>query len=195
MLKVIYILEVLALIAFNIVWICRTDNKKVKYMLISVISLLVCGVITFISEGIGIYSFFITVIVALFNIITLYDIKTRYIPNILLIVLNITGLITSFFVPNGIFIASILGAWVITGLCFLIGKKAKNGIGTGDLYCMSGLMMSMNFNGIMNFMFSSLFLSLIYGVGTVILRKKTMKSEMAFAPFLLCGYLVMILCN
>lgn len=113
----------------------------------------------------------------------------------MLLILNIAGLITSFFVPNGLFIASILGAWGITGLCFLVVRKAKGEIGTGDLYCMSGLMMSMNFSGMMNFMFSALFLSLIYGVVAIIFKKKTMKSEMAFAPFLLCGYLVMIFCK
>lgn len=195
MLKLAYALEVLALIAFDIGWICRTENKRVKYILISAISLLTCGFITFISEFVGIYSFFTTAIVALFNLITLYDIKTKYIPNILLLILNIAGLITSFFVPNGLFIASILGAWGITGLCFLVVRKVKGEIGTGDLYCMSGLMMSMNFSGMMNFMFSALFLSLIYGVVAIIFKKKTMKSEMAFAPFLLCGYLVMIFCK
>lgn len=195
MLKVIYVLEVLALITFSVGWIFRIGDKKVKYLLMPLISLSSCGVIIFVRGDMGIYSFLTTVIVAIVNMIALYDIKTLYIPNVLLIVLNVAGLITSFFVPNGMFIASILEAWIITGLCFLIGRKAKNGIGVGDLYCMSGLMMSMNFNGMMNFMFSSLFLALIYGIGTLIFKKKTMKSEMAFAPFLLCGYLAMILCN
>ncbi len=195
MINGLYILEVLALIVFDVIWICKRENKRIMYILLSVVSMLICGFITFVSGVIGIYSFLITAIVALFNIITLYDIKTMFIPNILLLILNVMGLLSSFFVPNGMFLTSIMGAWIITGLCLLVGRKAKDGIGMGDLYCMSGLMMSMNFAGMMNFMFSSLLLSVAYGVGTLIFKKKTLKSEMAFAPFLLCGYLVMILCN
>ncbi len=190
---ILYFAEIILLAVFDILLIYRTAERKVKYSIISFLSMIFCGLFTFISGIDSIYQFLLAGMVAVLNLIVVYDLRTKYIPNVLLIALNILGLAASFFVPQGFFIKSILCAWLITGLCFLVGRKAKNGIGSGDLFCMSGLMMGMNFSDMMNFMFSSLLLGCIYGVGALIAKKKTMETEIPFAPFLLIGYLFMIL--
>lgn len=195
MLNILYALESVILLVFNIIIVKRNRDKKLKCVLISAMSIIMCCVFTLIKAKVGIYDFLVMLMIAALNVITVYDINTKYIPDVLLIILNVFGLITSFFIPNGMFLTSIMGAWVITGLCFLVGRKTKGGIGTGDLFCMSGLMMSMNFSSMMNFMFSALFISVIYGVIGLIAKKKSLKSEIAFAPFLLCGYIIAILCG
>ena len=173
--------------------VTRIDRKKLVFSAMSIITVEICCVGCIINNITGIYPIFTMVLTACLNLVAIYDIKTKFIPNILLLALNTIGLLSSFFVPDGFFLKTLVGAWCITGLCFIVGRKTKGGIGSGDLFCMSGLMMSMNFGGMMNFMFTTLFLGVIYSIATLISKKTTLKTEIPFAPFMLAGYLCMIL--
>lgn len=193
---IIYCCVSVLLAAANVVLILRmTENKrrKIVYASFSAVSVALCCVFCVIKGTAVIYGCFLLAMTAVFSLITAFDLKNQYIPNILLLILNVLGLVCSFFVPDYFFIKSLIGAWGVTGLCFLVGRRAKQGVGAGDLFSMSGLMMSLDFAGMMNFIFMSLFLGSVYGIISLIFRKKTMKTEMPFAPFMLVGYLCAVL--
>ena len=190
--KILLIVLASILTVADVYYICKTSEKRILSGILSVASMLICALIALLRNINGMYTALLFIIVAIMNIIVDSDLKTQYISNLLLIVLNSVCLVAAFFVPNGNIFVSIIVAWAITGICFLIGKKSKGSIGTGDLFCMSGLMMSTSFTGLMNFIFMSLFSGTVYGLVSLILKKKTLKTEIPFAPFLLIGYLCMV---
>lgn len=196
MFEVLYACFAALLYAADIIIICRRTAEKVqriKFSLFSALIMIACCVMILLKDINLIYGFFATALVSIMVIVTIYDIKTKHISNIFLFMINGVGFISSFFVPEGYFIYSIAAAWAIAGICFVVGRKTKGGIGSGDILCMSGLMMSMNFSGMMNFMFASLFLGVIFSVVSLLMKKTTLKTEIPFAPFMFAGYLCMIL--
>ena len=171
----------------------KNNNKKYIFILLSAIIIGLCCTVCVLKGTSSVYASFLVVLTGVLNIITVFDIKTKFIPSILLIVLNILGFAAMFFVAESLFIKNLIGAWTIVGLCFLLGRKVKGGIGSGDLLCMGALMMSTDFSGMMNFMFASLFSSMIFGIICLITKKHTLKSEIPFAPFMLIGYMSTII--
>lgn len=141
------------------------------------------------KNEIVLYDYFLSCMVSILCLTALYDYKYKEIPNVLLIIINILGLISSIVIPEYFFLKSIICAAVVSGICFLIGKKSKNEIGLGDIFTLSGLIMSITFSHTVNMMFSALLVSVLYGIISVILKRKTWKTAMAFVPFLLFGYI------
>ena len=194
--KALYACYAALLYFVDIMFIRRyTDDKaeRIKLSIFSALIMIAYCVIIILKNINLIYGSFVISLVSVMVLVTIYDIKTKRIPNILLIMINGVGFISSFFVPDGYFIYSIAAAWAIAGICFVVGKKTGGGIGSGDILCMSGLMMSMNFTGMMNYMFASLFLGVIFSVASLLMKKTTLKTEIPFAPFMFAGYFCMMI--
>lgn len=77
---------------------------------------------------------------------------------------------------------------MLFGVLFLISRKNK-GLGMGDSRIIAGLALYFPFSGWMEIMLLSLGGALLWGLWGIVRRKKTMKTEMPFAPFLLAGVL------
>lgn len=176
------------------VFICRNKiTRKISEIITVFVSIMLSGVFCILNGDFGMYGAVKIVLTALTALIAVCDIREMCIPSVLLLALNAVGAVSSFFIPEYFCVKALACTWIIAGVCFFAGKKCKNSIGNGDIFCMSGLMMSMSFSQMMSFLFLSLFAALIYGIAQILLKKKTMKSELPFTPFLLMGYLILML--
>ena len=127
----------------------------------------------------------------------LTDFKRRKIPNDLILAgLAVKALILIcefFFCTRDVFISRLksdgLGFLLGFVVLLIIGVVTK-GLGFGDvkLFGIIGLMMGAG--GVMNILFASLVFSAVVGIIMIVLRKKSLKSSMPMAPFILAGTVV-----
>lgn len=82
----------------------------------------------------------------------------------------------------------------ISGIIFFMAYVAsRHAIGMGDVKLMAVIGMYLGFRTTYLVMVVSLILAALYGVGMVIRKKKGMRDEMAFGPFVAAGTLIVLL--
>jgi len=129
-------------------------------------------------------------IISVFIIIFIIDLKTFIIPDKILIP---TILISMFYVIlfQGDIINRLIGAgvWFLFFLGINVISKGKwMGFGDVKLAILLGFLIS--WPNILMAMFLSFFLGAIIGVGLILIKKKGMKTEVPFAPFLITGTVI-----
>lgn len=122
------------------------------------------------------------------------DARKRLIPNklvliglVLRVVFWVMELIT---VPDEFLkiVKNDLYACVLVVVFFIIGVLlVKGGIGMGDIKLMLVMCLFQGFYGVVSSLFCSLFIAFIYAIIVLLLRKKTKKDSVAFAPAILLG--------
>ena len=175
---------------------CRYCGKRIswQYPLVE----LATGVIfLLVSIIFGVRSFgyiYYLLISSLLIIVFVYDLKHYIIPDGVIY----TAIIASFlynivysFLTIGsfqFFLQSLLAALLASGfflLIVLISKGKWMGVGDIKLALLMGLFLS--WPNIIIALFSAFFIGAVIGVGLIILKKKGLKSEVPFGPFLVTG--------
>jgi prepilin signal peptidase PulO-like enzyme (type II secretory pathway) len=121
-------------------------------------------------------------------VIFVYDLKHYLIPDQVIYPAIIISLIFSFLnskfqILNSIY--SAFGASLFFLSIYLISKGKWLGFGDVKLAFFMGLFLG--FPKILPALFLSFFLGAIIGIGLILAKKKTLKSEVPFAPFLVAG--------
>lgn len=139
-------------------------------------------------------SCFLSLVSCLLVIIFVYDLKHFIIPdNIIYLAVAIAflfNILNSYFVThNSYFIANSLGAAFSAALFFLLIVLVSKGqwMGIGDIKLAFFMGLFLGFPNVLLALFSAFFLGAIIGIGLVISRKRTLKSEIPFGPFLVTG--------
>jgi len=87
-----------------------------------------------------------------------------------------------------------LTACLLVVAFFVIGVLlVKGGIGMGDIKLMLVMCLFQGFYGVVSSLFCSLFVAFIYAIGVLLLRKKSKKDSVAFAPAILIGTIISVL--
>lgn len=128
------------------------------------------------------------------------DAKEKIIPNRWLLYI-LFGRLVLFLVEIFLFPALILenvkfillGAGVSGAIFFLAYVLSRHAVGMGDVKLMSVIGMCLGFRSTYLVMIVSLILSALYGGILVLQKKKSMKDEIAFGPFLAVGTLIVLL--
>ena len=174
---------------------CRYCRKKIslQYPLVELFTGLVFILIFFKFPLSHIFSIVFYLIVSSFLIVIfVYDLKHYLILDKViypLIALNI--LYNLLFMEQGVFINSLvsaLGSFLFFLLIFLISKGSWMGFGDVKLAFFIGLFLGYPNTAVA--LFLSFFIGAIIGLGLIILRKKTMKSEIPFGPFLVLSIFI-----
>lgn len=168
--KNIYIL-ITALIVFNLIW----------------------GYILFTKFGFILYYFSIYLLINILLIIAIIDYKTKYIPDILILVLLALGMWTMFVIPDVSFYNPLLTSIILFLVLLIANKVSKDSIGMGDVKLIPVISLFLGFSNIFSVIFISLLLSLIFGVILIIKDKKDIKTEIPFVPFIFIGVLLNLL--
>lgn len=125
------------------------------------------------------------------------DFRELRIPNKLiltgLIIRLVLLILELFYMPDTICatvlneVYAIIGAVIVSLICMFLSKGS---LGMGDLKLMAVMAAFLGVEGICYTIFVSIFFSFIAAVGLLILRKKTRKDVIPFAPFVLAGTFV-----
>jgi prepilin signal peptidase PulO-like enzyme (type II secretory pathway) len=167
---------------------CRYCKSKIstQYMLTEIATGILFSLIYLYLNNIIFWLFIISVFIIIFII----DLKTFIIPDKILIP---TILISMFYVIlfQGDIINRLIGAgvWFLFFLGINVISKGKwMGFGDVKLAILLGFLIS--WPNILMAMFLSFFLGAIIGVGLILIKKKGMKTEVPFAPFLITGTVI-----
>lgn len=127
------------------------------------------------------------------------DARQRIIPNMLVlagIALRVAfWIIELVTVPNEFWsiMKNDLTACLLVAGFFVIGVLlVKGGIGMGDIKLMLVMGLFQGFYGVVGSLFCSLFVAFVYAIVVLILRKKTKKDSVAFAPAILIGTIISV---
>ena len=134
------------------------------------------------------------VLLAILFIAANTDARERLIPNklvlsgiVLRVIFWIVELIT---IPDNFLdiVKNDLYACLLVVLFFVVGVLlVKGGIGMGDIKLMLVMCLFQGFYGVVSSLFCSLFVAFVYAIIVLLLRKKTKKDSVAFAPAILLG--------
>ena len=127
------------------------------------------------------------------------DARFRIIPNKLVLAAMVARvvfwMIELFANPNSfwrIMKNDLAGCLLIIGF-FVVGVLlVKGGIGMGDVKLMLVMALFQGFYGVVSSLFCSLFVAFIYAIVVLLLRKKTKKDSVAFAPAILLGTMLSV---
>lgn len=128
------------------------------------------------------------------------DHKKRIIPNRILVVL--LGARTLLLAVEclvfqevwvELFLSSMTGFLGGGMLFFLTSRVMKNGIGMGDVKLIAVLGYYLGFQVLMSDMVISLLLTVVGGLTSLLIQKKSLRSELPFAPFVAAGTMITIL--
>lgn len=115
------------------------------------------------------------------------DIKEKMISLYYCAGIVIVGIIFSFLRTDTVFFNPMITGIVFFLLMKVAKKISKSQIGDGDVYLITAYSVVYGYPQIVTTMFCTLFISLIFGVIGVIVKKLSMKTEIPFAPFMLVG--------
>lgn len=133
------------------------------------------------------------ILINLLLIIAVIDYKTKSIPDCFLLIMLVMGLVTIFFIPQVEFYNPLITAVFLGLIMFLINKKSKNALGMGDVKLLGILALFFGFQKVIEIIFLSLVMGLIFGLFVMIKNKQNLKTELPFIPFVFLSVLISLL--
>ena len=131
--------------------------------------------------------------------IAMIDYVKRIIPNLLLLIGGVIEIVYRLYVATDamygfvscilLILSSFLSMLLIAGLVYLLFKGT---IGYGDVKLCSYLCLCMGYSKSVTIIFLALILSALYSGMLVLSKKKSLRAELAFAPFILISYFVLL---
>lgn len=139
------------------------------------------------------------ILVALLFAAAYVDAKERIIPNWVVLaglVLRVVFWCIELFTVTDQFwsiMKNDLLACLLVVAFFVVGVLlVKGGIGMGDIKLMLVMCLFQGFYGVVSSLFCSLFVAFFYAIGVLIMKKKTRKDSVAFAPAILLGTILSV---
>jgi leader peptidase (prepilin peptidase)/N-methyltransferase len=162
---------------------CRYCQKSIsfQYPLVE-LATGILFVLIFNQFPILLFSIFYFLISSFLIVIFIYDLKHYLIPDKIIYPAIIIAGIFNFQLFS---ILSALGAALFFGILVLITRGRGMGIGDIKLAFLMGLILG--FPNILVALFLAFFLGSIIGIGLILFKKKSLKSKIPFAPFLIIG--------
>lgn len=135
-------------------------------------------------------------------ICAMIDSKTRCIYNwmpVAVIVIGICNLVYLLFFQQADFMSACLGSLIGSGIIFvalyIMARVFQAGIGMGDVKLIASLGFVFGLGGVLEIMFVALFICMVAALFLMAFRKKKRKDTLPFAPFILMGYVGLVLIN
>lgn len=165
--------------------------KKI-YILISLIIISLC-LYRVASNGFTFYSFSQITAVAMLYLFCIYDIESQLLPMEDLLIFGGMSVLLLFLNANIGILRTVITCVVISCLLLLIGKFTADGIGKGDIIIIACCMLLLGYEQGVLLLIIALILSGITGIFLLVVKGLDRKTRMPFIPFLLIGYVVMLL--
>lgn len=174
----------------------RPTTRRLVFLIVMLLSLCAISVsleLVFVSNTLTDNAKLLSLLAILF-VAANVDARHRIIPNALvltgLVLRIIFWLIELFTSPSafwGIMKNDLLACLLVVAF-FVVGVLlVKGGIGMGDIKLMLVMCLFQGFYGVVSSLFCSLFVAFIYAIVVLLLKKKSQKDSVAFAPAILLG--------
>lgn len=177
----------------------KCTNKKWKMWFVSILSFGLTIVVAVIARNCSENLLEFTKIITLYQIIycaAMIDYRKKIIPNVL-VIFGIGFQIIYFFFQIGwyqnnwkiVLIQDLMGFLMGAGVLFFVYLFSKDAIGMGDIKLFGVIGITCGFRHTYTILFLSVLLAACYGLYLVLFKKKKRNCEIAFAPFILMGYI------
>jgi len=174
---------------------CRNCNSKLswQYPIVEASVALLFLFLTYcfgVSYNLLFYAVFFSIMVVIF----VYDLKTQFVPEYFAwagLVLAVLG--GWFFGHNASFLNMLFGLIIgggFIGLMVLVSKEKW--MGAGDIKIAAALGALVGYPNVILFIFLSFVLGSLVGLAIILMKRKTIKDSIPFAPFLILSSLITI---
>ncbi|MCI8407991.1 MAG: hypothetical protein HFJ09_01800 [Lachnospiraceae bacterium] len=181
----------------------ESSGKKWKKWFVIVLSFVLTIVVVVIARICSKNLLDFTKVIMLYQIIycsAVIDYRKKIIPNVL-IAFGTGFQIICFFFQIGwyqddwkiILIQEFVGFLMGAGVLFLVYLFSKKAIGIGDIKLFGVIGITCGFQHTYTILFLSVLLAACYGIYLVLFKKQKKDCEIAFAPFILMGYITSII--
>lgn len=161
-----------------------------------VFTCVICGVsfaLIYKSYGSSPVSFVYMLLIFVLTVIALNDMKNKLIPDKLVAVCFLTGLV-SVWINDKLTIASgAAGCLLCGGIIFLASLITKGGVGLGDAKLIAALSMGLGLEGSAAVLILSAVISGLFGLGLLIINIENRKRTIPFAPFVLAAAMLVLI--
>ncbi len=176
---------------------CRYCGKKIslEYPLIEILT----GILflsAFLFAGLSVELFYLLIVIFFLVLIFVYDLRHYIIPDFAtfsLIGTSLAYLLYNSFLENNyssLYYGALSAFFVFLFFFSLFYFTKGKGMGFGDVKFVIFMGLFLGFPKILVGLFVSFFLGAIIGIGLILLKKKKMKSQLPFAPFLIIGIMI-----
>lgn len=117
-------------------------------------------------------------------LLSFWDIKDMEIPIVFIYIFAFICAIMMLINPYCKLINCVILGVVIAIVLLVFYKVKKSSVGIGDIEVIIALSFAYGYPHIFNVLFTALFISMLYGIGLLILKKAKIKTEIPFLPFL-----------
>lgn len=135
----------------------------------------------------GLYILLLTLV----GIAALVDYQKKQIPNLMVLLLLVTGLINLILVKKG-WIYALLGLFGIGALLFVVYYFSKGAIGMGDIKLLATIGLILGFWDTLLLIFIASFISGLASLMLMVLGRVNKKSKIPFAPFIFLSMLILL---
>jgi prepilin signal peptidase PulO-like enzyme (type II secretory pathway) len=176
---------------------CRYCKKKIslEYPLVEILTGILF-LVAFLFVGLSAELIYLLIVLFFLILIFVYDLKHYIIPDFatfsLIGISFIYLLYNSFLTSNfSLLYGGLLSAFATCLFFFALFYFTKGkGMGFGDVKFVIFMGLFLGFPKILVGLFLSFFFGAIIGIGMILMKKKKMKSQLPFAPFLIIGSLI-----
>lgn len=197
------LVQIFALLFLNYTEERKDTAKRLQKWFIAVISFGLTVVVVIAARNCSENLLNFTKTMMLYHIIycaAVVDYRTKIIPNIFVAFGAGFRILCFFFETSwyqndwkNILIQDFMGFLMGFGVLFLVYLFAKNAIGMGDIKLFGVIGITCGFQHTYTILFLSVLLAACYGIFLILFRKQKRDCEMAFAPFILIGYISSII--
>jgi len=168
---------------------------KEKHILLIDIFLVLAYILFYKNYSFSIVFFSYVILTSILLTISIIDLKTKKIPNKLVVLGIILGLIIMFLNNKLSIISALLGLLVCGGIIALISIITKGAVGMGDAKLFACIGIFLGLQATLGIMLVSTILSGLVGLALLIFGMADRKTTLPFAPFISIAAIFMMLLN
>ena len=163
--------------------------KYKKFIVSAAIALLLYTAVALLGE-MSLSIIIIVDLATLCMLVSLTDIKYKQIPNILVFLLLLTQLLMLFYQQGLGGLENVWWCMVVLMVTISLSLLFKGQIGMGDVKLLAVMCITLGLSRLIWLIIVALLIAFVIGLYMMIFQKKSIKTEMAFAPFLTLSLLV-----
>lgn len=175
---------------------CRQCKSRISpvYPVVEALNALIY-VLIYLNYGLSaeliLYSAFASVLI----IISFIDIKTRTIPDVLVLFIFIIGILSCFFSRQFQLYERIVGVFISSIPLLVAAMFSKGGMGGGDIKLMAASGLLIGYKLSLFSLFAASIVCSIFGLIYIAIKHKSIKTTLPFGPFLSGAMFLSLLCG